>query len=124
MRVEEVTGTIPDVARKEAPSSAALGRAVRSIRESRNISATELAKMTGLHKSQISKIEKGENVEVKQYESIARALNFRHALEMFRAGPDPQTRQLLRYWARLSEDEAARRDVLEQVKGTLARSEE
>lgn len=44
---------------RPAPDQAALGRAVRAIREERGLSQMQLAEMTGLMQSYVSQVERG-----------------------------------------------------------------
>lgn len=99
------------------PHSKALGGHVRALRQVRGITQIALAKEAGLRNAQLSKLETGGNVEVEQYELVARALKFRNALEMFRAPTDTAMRKLLRYWPLL--DESARTDLAQQAKATI-----
>lgn len=94
-----------------------LGHWVRTIRKAKSQTLEAVGAMAGIEKSQLSRIENGANVEVEQYEAIARALGFKNALEMFRAPGDPIMRRLQRYWPLL--DDAAKKDVLQLVKGTI-----
>jgi len=101
-------------------TSKAIGGVVRIVREARGLTQKDLGALIPTDGGQISRLENGANVEVKLYELIARALKFRNALEMFRAGADAETKQLLRYWAALQDDHAGRRDVLEVARARAA----
>jgi transcriptional regulator with XRE-family HTH domain len=83
----------------------------------------QLAEASGLRPAQITKIVNGGSVLSEQYEQVARALKYRNALEMFKAPEDVLTRRLLRLWAALGENDAARRDVLQQIKRTIDEDE-
>jgi transcriptional regulator with XRE-family HTH domain len=101
----------------EAWPAVSLGRCVRLHRTAKKLNQIQLARKAGMSNNQLSLLEKGKNVEVEQYQRVARALEFRDALDMFRAATDPLMRRVWRYWPLL--DEAARKDVLRQVRKTI-----
>lgn len=93
-----------------------VGAFVKSVRVSRGLKAKDVAEKAAVENSLVSRLEKGENVYLEQYDKVARAMGFRGILEMFKFEPDPPTRRLLRYWADLRDDERARNEVLDLVK--------
>lgn len=99
-----------------------LGALARLLRQSRGLTQVKLAAKSGLTNDLISRLEKGENIQIENYETYAKALGYKGVLEMFRAGSDPAMRRLLRYWPLL--DDAARKAVLVQVKGMIDADEE
>lgn len=87
------------VGQKRRPAIA-LGQHVRSLRLAAGLTHAKLGEATKYPESQISRLEGGINVEVKQYAAIAKALGFTNPLEMFRADAgDPRKTHLLRGWA-------------------------
>jgi len=81
-----------------------------------------MAEKADMRPAQLSALENGANVEIQFYERVARALNFRGALELFTSGGDDQTRKMLRLWRALPDDEA-RNDVLRQMRDWIVRDE-
>lgn len=100
-----------------------LGACLRRARISRRLTQVALFERTGVQNSQISRIEHGGNVEVGVYETLARALGFRHALELFQSGGDEKLRRLLLLWKGLP-DEAAQSAALAAVKAIRDAAEE
>jgi transcriptional regulator with XRE-family HTH domain len=96
------------------PPSKELGAFIRRIRNERNLSQNDLADLINIRAPQVSRIENGGNVQVEQYERVARALGFRNAFEMFQAPGDPLLRRFLRYWPLL--DEGARKDMVRRAR--------
>lgn len=92
----------------------ALGAWVRQVRESKGLTQPDIAEMTGIHKTQLSRLENGANIEAEQYERIAQALGFKNALELFRTPGDPLMRTLQRYWPDL--DEPTRRALVKRAR--------
>lgn len=77
-----------------------LGQHVRTLRLAAGLTHAKLGEATKYPESQMSRLEGGINVEVKQYAAIAKVLGFTSALEMFRADAgDPRKTHLLRGWA-------------------------
>lgn len=109
-------------ARNRSEPVRALGRWVRTVREAKGLTQREVADRAEMRYVQLSLLENGRNVEVEQYDRVAKALGFRDALEMLRAPGDPIMRRLMRYWPLL--DDGARRDVLAQVKAMIDADEE
>lgn len=109
-----VAVTICGVPKKPMPY-AKLGAYVRSAREAKRMTATEVATKAGMRNAQMTAVESGANVEVQFYERIAIALGYRGALEMFTSGGDALTVKLLRLWRALPDDEA-RKDALRSIR--------
>lgn len=69
----------------------------------------QIAERAKMRPAQVSNLERGLNVESRQFAALARALGFRSALELLRAEPaDPKRDHLLRGWAVLGDDDRAR----------------
>ena len=112
------------MAAKRSTPVKAIGQFVREIRERSDVSQIALATKAGLRNELLSRLEKGENVEIIQYERVAKALGFRGgALEMFRTGNDRLLRDMLKFWRALPDDEA-RTDALRLMKRSLLLDEE
>jgi transcriptional regulator with XRE-family HTH domain len=102
----------------EGKPFAALGRFLRSLRVAKGLSQLELAAKAEMDNAQISRMERGENVYLSQYQKYAVALGYRNLLQMFQAPADPDLRKLLRLWAMLDDEE--RKDVLAKVQDWIA----
>lgn len=100
-----------------------LGAYVRRCRERKNLTQTQIAELADMRGPQVSLLETGANVEIQFYERVARALGFRHSLEMFTSGGDEKTRKLLRLWRALP-DEEARNEVLALTRDVIVADEE
>jgi transcriptional regulator with XRE-family HTH domain len=87
------------------------------VRQAQNLKQTDVAERAGIENALVSRLERGENVYLSQYDKVARALGFRNVLELFRTEPDPVMRRLTKFWPLL--DESARRDVLKQVRAMI-----
>lgn len=101
----------------------ALGEYVRRVRSHRGLNQGELAVKAKMRPAQLSGLENGANVEIKFYDRVARAMDYRGALEMFTSGGDEKTRKLLRLWRALP-DEEARTEVLRLVQDVIVADEE
>lgn len=99
-----------------------LGHFVRRLREQRGLSQGETAAKAEMRQAQLSLLESGENVEIRFYDKVARAIGFRGALDMFMSGGDEKTRRLLRFWRALP-DEEARTDVLQLMRDQIVADE-
>ena len=93
-----------------------VGNFVRAVRNARGLKSKEVALKAEIDPGLMTRIEKGENVELQQYDKVARALGFRGPLEMFRSEPNPLTRELLKLWRALQDDEEAQKELLAQVR--------
>lgn len=102
---------------------APMGDYVRRARQRAGLNQGQLAEKAGMRPAQLSALENGANVEIRFYELVARALNFRGVIELFTSGGDDQTRRLLRLWRALPTDEA-RTDVLRLMKDSIVREGE
>lgn len=95
-----------------------VGRFVRRARERQGVTQLAAAAAAPMRNELLSRLERGENVEIAAYALAAKGLGFRSVIDLFRSGGDRQTARLLRLWAALPDDEA-RKDVLERVRRTV-----
>lgn len=116
-------GTLPPRKPAAVIDSKELGAFARLCRERKGLTQAHVAELAGMRGPQVSLLETGANVEVQFYERVARALGFRHSLEMFTAGGDEKTRRLLRLWKALP-DEEARDEALTLMRDVIVADEE
>jgi transcriptional regulator with XRE-family HTH domain len=101
----------------------AVGQFLRRVREARGLKAKDVAAKASMRPAQMTHLQNGGNALWEYYDSAARAMGFKSALDMFTSGGDDETALLLRRWRALSTD-AARRDVLRAVKAIRDADEE
>lgn len=116
------SGTLAPRKHGELLTSRELGAYVKQCRERKGLTQADVAKTANMRGPQVSLLETGANVEVQFYERVARALGFRHALEMFTAGADDQMRKMLRLWRALPDD-SARNDALGLMRDLIVADE-
>lgn len=88
---------------------AAIGQAIALLREGRRLKKYELAEKAGISRNMMTKIEQGGNVEAIFYQKVAEALDFKNALEMFRAPYDAPMLRVFRLWPLI--DEKTKREI-------------
>jgi transcriptional regulator with XRE-family HTH domain len=121
---EEVTDTMDLVTESTKHPHSAVGRFLRALREAKYKTQIEFGAASRIDNSQISKVERGEDVLVSTYVKYARALGYRGLLDVFRAPADPQLRKLLMLWRRLEGLPGAQTELLQLMKGFVEKHEE